>query len=101
MDAGMDSISSVEFRNRIDESLPVASLPATLVFDYPTIRAIVDFINDAVKHATADTAREQARDETTQSSMKKMEYNFDLLESLPANHGNQNVFVRQGNTCHL
>jgi 3-oxoacyl-(acyl-carrier-protein) synthase/NADP-dependent 3-hydroxy acid dehydrogenase YdfG/aryl carrier-like protein len=40
MQAGLDSISMVELRNQLSYSVPHKSLPATLVFDCPTIRAL-------------------------------------------------------------
>jgi hypothetical protein len=43
MDQGIDSLSAVEFRNRL-AALGNSNLPVTVVFDYPTIRDIADFI---------------------------------------------------------
>jgi acyl carrier protein len=43
MDAGMDSLSAVEFRTRLSGQLPGVKLPNTLVFDYPTVSSIVRF----------------------------------------------------------
>lgn len=43
MAAGLDSLSSVEFRNSIETKLGI-QLPSTLVFDYPTIDSIVKFL---------------------------------------------------------
>jgi hypothetical protein len=40
MEAGMDSLSAVEFRNRIAGILPDVKLSNTLIFDYPNIGAI-------------------------------------------------------------
>lgn len=44
MSAGMDSLSSVEFRNSLGARLGV-ELPSTLVFDYPNIAAVVAFLS--------------------------------------------------------
>ena len=39
MEAGLDSLASVEFRNRLQQQLGDAmAVPDTLVFDFPTIR---------------------------------------------------------------
>jgi acyl carrier protein len=40
---GMDSLTSVELRNRLQRSLRV-TLPATVAFDYPTVDALAEFL---------------------------------------------------------
>jgi hypothetical protein len=40
---GMDSLMAVELRNLLRQSLNMA-LPATLVFDYPSVQAITEFL---------------------------------------------------------
>ena len=42
-DLGMDSLLSVEFRNRLQQTFSIA-LPATLAFDYPTIETLAEHI---------------------------------------------------------
>ena len=42
-DLGMDSLTSVELRNHLQHSLKIA-LPSTLLFDYPTIGELVNFL---------------------------------------------------------
>eukprot|EP00435_Cladocopium_sp_Y103_P046585 s926_g13.t1 len=44
MDAGLDSLSMVEFRNELLKEFPGISLPGALLFDYPTVNALRDFI---------------------------------------------------------
>jgi acyl carrier protein len=44
MDAGVDSLLAVEFRNRLRSELAV-SIPATVVFDYPTIAALAQHLS--------------------------------------------------------
>lgn len=43
MDTGLDSLSSVAFRNDLQKQLNM-KLPASLIFDFPTARAIIDEI---------------------------------------------------------
>lgn len=52
MAAGLDSLSSVEFRNSLEAKVG-ADLPTTLVFDYPTIAGISAFLAERVGGATA------------------------------------------------
>jgi len=44
MDAGMDSLTSVAFRNGLMSGFGGMNLPATLTFDFPTVRQITDHI---------------------------------------------------------
>jgi len=43
MSAGLDSLGSVEFSNVLAQKLSVA-MPGTLVFDYPSVSAVTDFL---------------------------------------------------------
>lgn len=51
MDAGLDSLASVEFQNTLQKEFKGASLPSTLVFDYPTPKDIAQFINTGLVDA--------------------------------------------------
>ena len=44
-DLGMDSLLSVEFRNRLQQTFVIA-LPATLAFEYPTIETLAEHVDN-------------------------------------------------------
>jgi len=48
--AGLDSLSAVEVRNSLEQRFQV-ELPGTLVFDYPSLRAIGGFVHDSLQSA--------------------------------------------------
>uniref|UniRef100_A0A7S2L8V5 Carrier domain-containing protein n=1 Tax=Zooxanthella nutricula TaxID=1333877 RepID=A0A7S2L8V5_9DINO len=50
MDAGLDSLASVEFQNNISKEFKV-QLPSTLVFDYPSVNTMTDFLNTSLRQA--------------------------------------------------
>jgi len=50
MDSGMDSLSSVEFRNQLAKDFQM-NLPATLTFDYPSIKSLIQHIVETSKSA--------------------------------------------------
>jgi CheY-like chemotaxis protein len=57
MDLGMDSLMALELRNRLSAYLPPSggALPATFVFNYPTIGAIAGYLADALGAAAPVT----------------------------------------------
>ncbi|CAE7338437.1 pikAII, partial [Symbiodinium sp. KB8] len=44
MDMGLDSLSAVEFRNRVQASFDGLHLASTVMFDYPTVADLTDYI---------------------------------------------------------
>merc|ERR1711879_704373 len=46
MDAGVDSLMSIEFRSQVNQAFAGLGLASTLTFDYPTIRELTQHIVD-------------------------------------------------------
>jgi acyl carrier protein len=44
MEAGLDSLSAVAFRTALSKALGGRSIPATVLFDYPSIRQITAYL---------------------------------------------------------
>ena len=58
-DIGLDSLMAVELRNAIGGGLELdGALPATLLFDYPTISAVAAFLAEEVLHLNGNGAIE-------------------------------------------
>lgn len=53
---GMDSLTSIEFRNRLQKSLG-CTLAATVAFDYPSVHAMVDYL---LQHVLSLTLEKEA-----------------------------------------
>lgn len=52
MDIGVDSLMAVELRNRLNKDIGLdQGLPATLIFDYPTVQAVARFVVQSVLNA--------------------------------------------------
>ena len=66
--AGLDSLSSVELRNAL-EAATGASLPATVVFDYPTIDALAEHLALRVSHSDQPLAARAGRPQLAMSSL--------------------------------
>ncbi len=57
MELGVDSLTSVELRNRLERAWPrLGPLPPTLMFKYPTISALAQFIVGACFPSPAEVA---------------------------------------------
>ncbi|CAE8615450.1 unnamed protein product [Polarella glacialis] len=51
LDSGMDSLSGVEFRNRLTAEFEGVRLPNSLIFDHPTVTALAAFIDGQLGEA--------------------------------------------------
>jgi len=54
MDAGLDSLSMVQFRNSLQQQFPGIPMPASLIFDYPSVRAVSGNIAEELQEAWAN-----------------------------------------------
>jgi acyl transferase domain-containing protein len=57
-DLGIDSLMAVELQTRLSRGLAVDTLPATLIFDHPTVEAIAAFIERDVLRLGAPAGEE-------------------------------------------
>ena len=80
---GLDSLMAVELRNRLGAGLDLAkTLPATLVFDYPTIVAITQFLLQGVLALETEAAAAKPVPTIDEESNDSMIDLLDTFESL-------------------
>merc|ERR1712078_459714 len=53
MEAGLDSMSAVELHSGVQQTMGV-ELPATLMFDYPSLQAVSGFVSERLEVAPVD-----------------------------------------------
>jgi acyl transferase domain-containing protein len=86
-DLGMDSLTAMELRSRLQKSLQ-CNLPSTLTFKYPTLKSLVDYLVDLVVGAeppntSVTKPRETEEDEKQKQLLAKTkELSEDQLEEL-------------------
>jgi myxalamid-type polyketide synthase MxaB len=83
-DLGMDSLTSVELRHRLEQSLG-CSLPLTLAFDYPSVAALADFLAEQLDLATEDAEPDSVEEEIADEAAQRLaEMSDEEVESLLA-----------------
>jgi acyl transferase domain-containing protein/acyl carrier protein len=61
LDLGMDSLMAVELRNRLMGGLELPSLPASLIFDHPTMSKLAEYLSRHLFSSPMVAAAEQTR----------------------------------------
>jgi hypothetical protein len=82
---GLDSLMAVEVRNILGSELNLKrALPATLVFDYPTVAAIADYITNEMDLVPTEQKREEPMTKMNRESSPEgsMNHLLDTLEDL-------------------
>ncbi|MBR9805915.1 MAG: acyltransferase domain-containing protein [Alphaproteobacteria bacterium] len=89
LDIGLDSLMAVQLRNALAQDLHIpAGLPTTLVFDYPTLSAMADYLSELTQPdstesaATSTTSSTQHTDHTDIADMTDEEVEALLMERL-------------------
>ncbi|CAE8613646.1 unnamed protein product [Polarella glacialis] len=69
MDAGLDSLAAVEFQNTLSKEFNGVSLPSTLMFDFPSVKLLSDFIDGSLResHSQQQALRGQQAQESQAS----------------------------------
>lgn len=83
MDLGFDSLSAVEFRNRLKSSTG-AKLPTTVVFDYPTPGALAGYLRQQIAPADDRPARIVAQIDALRGVCADVELDRSELDDITA-----------------
>ncbi|ELR97616.1 acyl carrier protein, partial [Gloeocapsa sp. PCC 73106] len=79
---GMDSLMSIELRNRLEANLG-QGIPATAIFQYPTIKALAQYIIEKNYQLEATSVKPQVPTEIKDSLIRELEELEALLGGEP------------------
>ncbi len=80
VDQGFDSLMSVEMRNRLGKSLN-QSLPASLLFDYPTLEKIAEYLLEEVLKVEEETGTSEVQTKAGRASDDLLSEIDELVKS--------------------
>eukprot|EP00434_Breviolum_minutum_P042552 symbB.v1.2.037879.t1/scaffold5721.1/size24240/2 len=86
MDMGLDSLSAVEFRNRVQASFDGLHLASTVMFDYPTVADLTDFI--VAQFSEGDDEAEGAVGGVRDLNANEAMATIGMAARFPGCHGN-------------
>ena len=62
MEAGLDSLASIELQKQLSQHLGDITLPTTMLFDYPTVSRLATHLQDVLSETTAAQHKQLTRD---------------------------------------
>ncbi|KAK9829172.1 hypothetical protein WJX72_004291 [[Myrmecia] bisecta] len=78
MQAGLDSLGAVELRNALATKFSV-DVPATVAFDYPTLKALAGFVGDAMAGGRAESGDLELREVALDDSLLTQQSTSDII----------------------
>jgi myxalamid-type polyketide synthase MxaB len=78
---GMDSLTSIELRSRLQSSL-ACSLPSTIAFDYPTVEALVNYLLEKVLPKTSTQESNESNQAVSSTLTEVQELSESEAEAL-------------------
>ncbi|NER93852.1 MAG: SDR family NAD(P)-dependent oxidoreductase [Symploca sp. SIO1B1] len=78
-DLGIDSLTSVELRNKLQSSLD-CSLPSSLAFDYPDIQSLTNYLEKTIILPSLDNAESES--ETPEVMLEQDSFELKLSENI-------------------